>query len=138
MKYTKKTENRKENMPSGVSVMCEVTEWRDKDGYLAPDSEKKLAPIRVISDVGYYTYLALIDRYSQGLISMETLDTILIGDNLQRFVKPGDIKRDENTNAQYEKTVAYEKKWEASMLVRRTNPGAWGFALNEIVGDIFK
>jgi len=91
----------------------------------------------VIVDKDYYAYHDWIERYNDGLISQEMLDLIIIGDSLQRFVRAEDIKRNEGTDAVYAKTIEHEKKWEAAMILRRTNPKAWSFALNEIIGDIF-
>jgi hypothetical protein len=95
----------------------------------------------VATDKDYYNYQALRETYERGQISDEQLNLILEGDNLKRFRKDGDFVREvmdsATMDARIAKTIEHEKKWEAAMILRRTNPKAWSFALNEIIGDIF-
>lgn len=120
----------------GTQVKYEVKEW-----YNTRNNEMIKQEL-TISDRHYYSYLELKERYAQGLISDDMLNVILDGDNLRRFCKNGDFVREvmdsSVMDARIAKTIEYEKKWEVSMMLRRKNPTAWGNALGEIVGDIFK
>lgn len=141
-KYEKKVENRLEVNKDGIKIMCEVTEWKDKDGFLLKDKNGDPVINRIIADKDYYSYMALRETYARGQITDDALAVILDADNLRRFCKDGDFVREVMDTAVMDariiKTKEFEAKWQAALLAGKKYPQARDQIYNEILGNIFK